>query len=459
MTKARNLIDIIQSNCMFTMRNKLFYIGNLGKVIFLKLFYFIIKKLGEVMLDKLIIWIWLLTIFFLITYTPFIGDYNLEIVYGKYGLIFIFLFPIVSFMIAIVKNNFRPLNKINIDPSLFIYLLFPSLILFSTFFSSEYFEAIFYGTVLLPISLFLTLMILLTVYSKEYLSKNIFNIILFFGLLSVTIALIIYYNLKIIPFFSWELNVQNLRLFGLFGNPNRLASIIGISFVISFSYYYYSKTKKNITHFIIILLMSLSLLLAASRGAIIAALAIVIINLVIKFLLERKLNLKDIFIIIFVNISVIFLLLILMDIIDLRHYSNRDASVENRLYLISSITLLLKESSLLNILFGSGHSAYISKIGVSSHNGYIRWLIDYGLLFTVMFVIFNIGIVLKSIDTFLKEKKIETIILTNILTFILLRELTTQSFFTIRIEFVLYILTLGLLHIKNINIKGKLLLK
>ena len=66
---------------------------------------------------------------------------------------------------------------------------------------------------------------------------------------------------------------------------------------------------------------------------------------------------------------------------------------------------------------------------------------------------------LKSIDTFLKEKKIETIILTNILTFILLRELTTQSFFTIRIEFVLYILTLGLLHIKNINIKGKLLLK
>src|SRR5699024_1604426 len=156
------------------------------------------------------------------------------------------------------------------------------LIMISTFFSIDYLMGMLYVNVFLPFVVFTTVLLILKytfVTDVELFNFFIYTVIGYI-ILSVLVALLLHNGYNVFPGIIWEGSSDvELRLTGWYGNPNRLASIIGVSLVICSTLYLFFKVKYIKALLFIIAFLFISSLLSGSRGVLISVFVVLMFNL------------------------------------------------------------------------------------------------------------------------------------------------------------------------------------
>ncbi|WP_394295542.1 O-antigen ligase family protein [Natrialba chahannaoensis] len=104
---------------------------------------------------------------------------------------------------------------------------------------------------------------------------------------------------------------------------------------------------------------------------------------------------------------------------------------------------VLASSSPFELLLGNGHRYFITEVGESPHNGYIRFLIDYGIVFLVLYsiLVYYLGRYLYF------SREVDSSFWLSVLVFLLVRDMTDQAIFHIRFESFVFMLVVLVCHI------------
>src|SRR5690625_4385408 len=134
-----------------------------------------------------------------------------------------------------------------------------------------------YTNVLLPIAVFAAIITLFKCTASE--KNDVFNMFIYsvlgYTVISAIIALFLHYGYNLFPFLTWENPYMNdLRLIGWHGNPNRMASTIGVSLVICISLYLFFNIKYKKILFIATIFLFIASILSGSRGVILSYLIV-----------------------------------------------------------------------------------------------------------------------------------------------------------------------------------------
>lgn len=421
------------------------------------------------MLKKMYIYTIYFISLFMFTYVESGQKVSTSIVYGKalYGWLLLIL-CIEIFNYIVIGSKYKPNYRYNLPMYLMLFALLVSVTL-----SNIYLMAWdpFKNTILLIfktvcfVSLPLLIMVNYKIEEMEYLLL-ISNIAIWFATVSSVVALWTGYigpiNIlghNILQYKEYE------RLYGWYGNPNRLGGLLALALLFSMYSYKQNKDIKKLPLLLKGLLIGITLFLTGNRGSIfgftIGALSFIFItmqldskNTIIKtlknivFTLTKSLKYTFIFIIgiyIFLCANPSFINKLNTLVL------NRGLDSTGRVEIWQQWPHIYDFNSFIAILFGHGHGYFSSSLGASAHNGYIRWFVDYGLvfiLFFVMLIAYIIGIIL----IYGHNKDKHSIIL-SIIIFCLIRDINTQSLFTMRPEYLFFLHMV--LHFSINEIKGE----
>ena len=223
-----------------------------------------------------------------------------------------------------------------------------------------------------------------------------------------------------------------LRIYGWFGSPNRLGSLLGVS-IISLAFKVLKLKKMSKTNIVYFVILVVPLLLTGSRGSMLST----IISLLIFFILNNKINLKKLLVSI---VPMVIIGTILLNTISDSYKFNYDVYLDQIIRVDqtefareeindNAMDLFSKQSSI-GVLFGSGKGFAQSQIDRSTHNGFVSILIDNGILY----LSFMISLILISITKLYHKRKfgdrntkISMFFLISLLFFMALRELTNNQ--------------------------------
>lgn len=247
-------------------------------------------------------------------------------------------------------------------------------------------------------------------------------------------------NIALYPFFGVYQRKSYRRMYGWFGNPNRISAFIAISFLMNF---YFIKTSKQrnikIKRILLSLFLLISLFLTDSRSSILSLLIVYSLKFFSKIITsnfwgnhKRKLFFSVLFITFIVFLSSLSF--------------TRGINLNGRFLIWAEALELVKARPIYRFVIGNGHGYFSRTMGFSTHNGYIRWLIEYGFIFIIMFCYYSYQKI-----CLLKTKRIIPFydLILSLFLFLLLRELATQSLYSMRYEYQLYIYIGGLIKTKD----------
>jgi len=234
-----------------------------------------------------------------------------------------------------------------------------------------------------------------------------------FIIISVISAIFAYYVYTVGSISLGPLSIQQTyrtlyRLTGWYGSPNRTASVfciasICIIYILSNRMLFNLNNKSKYILFAILILNILSLLLTGSRGSMIAF----IFGLVTYILMKRTAGLSLarysmiiisvvlLIIAVFSSLSLLGIDRYLLDE-EIIRYQTIDEQLYGRGRVDKWITAMemYKNASSESLLFGHGIGTFIEEAGTSTHNGYLSFLIDRGLIILILLIGF-IGYIFK----------------------------------------------------------------
>lgn len=269
---------------------------------------------------------------------------------------------------------------------------------------------------------------------KSSLIDFIADVFIFFGCLSAIIAITTLFTGTL---YFGPLQFDGgfdkfLRIYGWFGSPNRLGSLLGVSIIsLVFKALKLKKIPKiNIVYFVILVI---TLLLTGSRGSMLST----IISLLIFFILNNKINLKKLLVSI---VPMVIIGTILLNTISDTYKFSYDVYLDQfiridqtdfaREEINDNAMDLFSKQSTTSFLFGSGQGFTLASIERSAHNGFVSFLIDNGILY----LSFMISLILVSITKLYHKRKfgdrntkISMFFLISLLFFMALRELTNNQ--------------------------------
>lgn len=340
------------------------------------------------------------------------------------------LFGFPPFKISIVLYSFFILlylkfKKINTYYIIFVfyYILFFLLSsIYSTFQMKDFNSAV---------SLFLLLFFSasLVLYFNNSLI-NFFKCVLFYTILSAVFALLLKTGIKIGGFYQPE---NFSRLVGWYGNPNFLATDLGLGLIISF---YFFNAQKKVLNFIVFLFLLFTLILTGSKSVILILFLLIIFFILNQmFFMYKKKKVKVHYLFFFLLISVSLIIIInylfkidhalLSDIENIEKITTATGRIDIWSYYLN----LYYKSDNLDKVFGLGRNYLTEKtlLAKSAHSFYVRAIVEHGLLYTV-FVLFWLIYMLRLAFYYLKkEKNSLAYFLISIIIFCIIRNLTTPE--------------------------------
>lgn len=221
-----------------------------------------------------------------------------------------------------------------------------------------------------------------------------------------------------------------LRLYGWFGSPNRLGSMLGVA-LLALTHKLLGKSKFTLWNLFGSFVLVSSLLLTGSRGSIIS---FIISFLVYLFLGKRISPLRTLWrglFLLFVSLCMFQILRIIFDF-SLESFLDNTIRINQTEFAraeINANTLkLIRELQVEELLFGSGENFSLNSVGKSTHNGLFATLIDNGLFYLVG-MLWIICLALRKLrwKSIVSEEGDSYLFMISILIFIVLRELTNNQ--------------------------------
>jgi O-antigen ligase len=203
--------------------------------------------------------------------------------------------------------------------------------------------------------------------------SSIFGLMLFFGLIEGPVG----------SFPLFQNPSFDKRLHGLLGDPTHFGSVMGLGIICANFLMYLNKQKK---YLVVIFYLMIILIMSGSRNSIVSLAFSLFVILIFRVTLRKLLTLS-------VILSVIVLFLCI-------YYSNFESEVSiyirtvlhietfTRISIWSRVIDIFSDGSIFQILFGHG-SGYLRGFYRSAHSTYLEYLVDYGLVFIMLFLIYT----------------------------------------------------------------------
>lgn len=299
----------------------------------------------------------------------------------------------------------------------------------------------------------ISLMLLASLYHKKGLPllDHLLAFVVLYGTISLLFALYLFIQGNVNVGFATITQFPGyLRLYGWYGNPNLLTSVMGIAFISSFMMSYRSQ-HKSITNLILCLVMFSGVILGASMTVIVSlVLAFIAYFVLCKLPKIVGLHLKTISrkkIIVF--ILALFSMIAFVYIFTVNYFffteilkiEQRDITGTGRTYIWREGLELYAQGGIFSILFGNGFDSFHNELGRSAHSFYVRHLFETGILYILFFLIINTFILVMAIKDSYSSKTLlssSAIFVFLIIFFMLVRNLGTPSFFQVRVENIIY---------------------
>jgi len=274
-------------------------------------------------------------------------------------------------------------------------------------------------------------------YTHSQFIEDLSEFILFYATVSLLVALFSLYISDInVGSFTISQQPRFPRLYGWYGNPNRLGSVLAIAVLASL--YKLLTTKQNILFAMMVIFHSYGLLLTGSRGSIVAAVIGCIAFLTISSN-SSKLSIISKRRMIFGGcIAIAFSVFLLMADLSALYGRLNPAS---RLRIWSQAIPVLVESSTRDLLFGYGYGSFERIIGISPHNEYLRILFNHGLITLCVLLLVGTKFVSDLVPCALNGDRGSAFVL-SLVGFLFSRALTDIPLLSVRFESFIFAIAL-----------------
>ena len=204
--------------------------------------------------------------------------------------------------------------------------------------------------------------------------SSIFGLILFFGCIEGLVG----------SFPLFQNPSFDKRLHGLLGDPTHFGSVMGLGIICANYLIYLNKQKK---YLVVIFYLLTMLIMSGSRNSIVSLVFSLFVILIFRITFRKLLTFS-------VILSVIILCL------GIYYYSSFESEVSiyirsvlhietfTRIEIWSRVIDIFSDGSILEILFGHG-CGYLRHVYRSAHSTYLEYLVDYGVVFIILFLIYT----------------------------------------------------------------------
>jgi len=385
-----------------------------------------------------------LILLFTVTYVPPGPGYDLTLVYSAYGYPVLLITVAIMCLIYIFRHQHlvTDIGITGIFVGLLVQMVLSTVLNLS---SLRWVLPVVAWHSMIYIILFFTV-IDLSISIREY-EHYLSLFIIAFGIMSAIIALYTGFvsNISLGPL-SVAQGTSD-RFFGWYGNPNRLGSMIGVAILCSLKVPVSTSSTKRWFYLTPLVVFIPALALSESHGAMVSTMAAMVILLIFHSQYAKTAAVIGIWTSLFVFATLLFLAGI-GELSTLLHLIDPDNIVEpgslnirDRFVIWSNLSWILADASPLQILFGHGDNYFIMATGRSPHNGYVRSLVNYGIVFLLGLTVLVWNILRWTLWS-IGKKEFDFSLFFSFVVYLLLKDIPSQSTFLVRFEGFLLVATL-----------------
>lgn len=372
----------------------------------------------------------LMLVAFLITYVPPSVEFEDEAVWSAVGGVLIAFMAAVSLLV--VRFRIRADGRVLLGLTLLVVIAIGSRVT----------EPDRVRWLMVPFGFLVVGSIFFTVYLSRSDQRGSVGLCACFWIFLALISLIATVVVQIrggVQFFGIKMEPEVLRWAGWYGNPNRLAPVLALGAIASSSLAMRGGSMIRVSA-----LATLGLILTAgvvSTGSRATLLALGVGLVILFWVHSRYLAVRVLMIIALLLVMIIGVALIPDEVFDV---FDRTSSNEERVAYIRLGIEMFTSGTPYQIIFGQGYGEFIRVTGRSTHNGYVRMLLEFGVLFSfVMFAfIFFLCRCARRIAVYSREFSALAL---AFLGFLLVRDIGSPALISVRIEALAFSFVIGML--------------
>lgn len=232
---------------------------------------------------------------------------------------------------------------------------------------------------------------------------------------------------------------QLLRWAGWFGNANRFGPALAIGVLAAFSLAARAGSRAVSTLMVLIgILLIGGVVSSGSRSTLLA----LVVGLGILLWMQTRKAATKILMVAAAVLAVIAVILVTPQ--EVFEVYTRGNSNELRISFIKKGLEMFTSGSALEVIFGHGYGEFQRVVGYSTHNGYLRLILEFGLIFILGMMGF-LALLLTRVRTLgVRSEKFKAFVLA-ILAFILVREIGSPAMIGVRMESLAFAFVIGAL--------------
>lgn len=383
-----------------------------------------------------------LIVLFLSTYAIPVPQYNpVQLVYSMYT------YPILLLCcVILILIKFRESSKLVLDEQ-FLVLIFAFFFMFISY-SIAWEPYRFVSTIILWHLLWIGFFIffsLLVVDTPEKFTKFVTDFILIFAGLATLAAIVSTVTaIQLGPFEIAKYTSKYPRVASWFINPNKFAPAPAAALLICIHRIKYDFKLRYVA---LLALFCGITYWTGSRGVILSLAAG--LSVYLMMIGGKKLKAVTLLFSILIPILSFAMVLIYSDIFTV---FDRGSGPEARLKIWRDGVQLIMNMSIPEIIFGNGHLYFGSVVEHSPHNGYLRFIVNYGLIFLFLYSYY----VLNGIKDLIRGHSLPSNQLwVSVLVFLLVRDISDQGILHVRFEGFLFAVVVVYLFVYRVSLYKK----
>jgi O-antigen ligase len=232
---------------------------------------------------------------------------------------------------------------------------------------------------------------------------------------------------------------QVIRWAGWFGNPNRFGPAVALGVLAAFSLAARARTRTGVAAMGLLGLVLIAGVVSSGSRA--TLLALVVSLIILLWLQTRHTSMKILAIAVAILAVLVALIVIPQEAFEV--YARKNSNAERIGFVRQGLEMFLSGSPL-EIILGHGYGEFQRVTGRSTHNGYIRWILEFGVLFTLGMMALFALLLARARLLGVRSRHFRAFVLA-ILGFLLIREIGAPALISMRMEGLAFAFVIGAL--------------
>lgn len=242
-----------------------------------------------------------------------------------------------------------------------------------------------------------------------------------------------------VRFMGVHIEPQALRWAGWYGNANRFGPAVAVGALAAFAMASWRKSRPSTILLGLVGVVLIGGVISSGSRATLLALAIGLS--VLLWVQVQRVSTRIVMLVFATSVVLLAFLLIPDDVLEVYKRGN---SNELRMSFIKKGVEMFSSGSPWELLFGHGYGAFQRVVGYSTHNGYLRLILEFGLAFTMGMSILLAFLLARARAGLTQARKANAFLLA-LLAFLLVREVGSPALIGVRVESLAFAFVIGAL--------------